>query len=148
MEIELNIKRNERAYWIAALVAGAILVAVVFGWMGSGNTPVDASGNPQILSWQAWQLIQAEQVHSSELAALQADATQLASLLQNKPDPVAAQFIMDAVGRDVKNGTDPSLAAARQAMQTAAANVRDWASGALDQNSAADSVNQAMGLLR
>ena len=75
-------------------------------------------------------------------------ATQLAALLENRPNPVAAQFALDAVQNHVKNGTDPSLAGARQALDAAATNVRDWASGALDQNTAIQSLKDATELLR
>ena len=148
MEFEININKNEQAYWIAALIAVAVLVSVVFGWIGSGVTPLDASGNPQVLSWSDWQLIKAEQIHSKELVVLQGDASQLEALLQSRPDPVTAQFEMNIVTRHAKEGTDPSLATARQALQTAATDVRDWASGALNQNTAIQSLETALGLLK
>ena len=86
MEFEININKNEQAYWITALVAVVVLVSVVFGWIGSGVRSVDASGNPQFLSWSDWQLVKAEQVHSMELTVLQGDASQLKALLQNRPE--------------------------------------------------------------
>ena len=148
MELEINLSKNDQAYWAASVAAVVLLVFFLLGWIGSGVTNVDAEGNPQILSWSGWQLIKAEKLHSQELAVLQGDATQLAALLENRPNPVAAQFALDAVQNHVKNGTDPSLAGARQALDAAATNVRDWASGALDQNTAIQSLKDATELLR
>ena len=134
--------------WLAALAALVILFVIALAWLGSSVTPVDTAGSPRLLSWSDWQFIQAERVHASELITLQSDAAQLTSALQNRPDPVVAQFIVNTVSHHVKDGTDPSLANARQMLQNAALDVRNWASGALDRNSAIESVQEAISLLK
>src|ERR1700690_2217963 len=148
MEFEINFRKDEEIYWVTALIAAVIAVLVVFGWIGNGVTPLDSAGNPRLLSWSDWQLVRAERVHAEELSVLQGDATQLASSLQEHPDPVEAQFLVNSITQHAKGGTDPSLADARQALENASVDVRDWASGALDQNIAIEAVQEAMVLLK
>ena len=148
MEFEINFRKDEEIYWVTALIVAVIAVLVVFGWIGNGVTPMDSAGNPRLLSWSDWQLIKAERVHTEELSLLQDDATQLAATLQERPDPVAAQFLVNTISRHVQAGTDPSLADARQTLENASVDVRDWASGVLDRNTAIQSVQEAMALLQ
>ena len=148
MEFEINVRKEEEIYWITAVVVAVIAVLIIFGWIGSGVTPLDSAGNPRLLSWSDWQLLKAERVHAEELSILQGDATQLAAALQNPPDPVAAQFLVNTISRHAQSGTDPSLADARQTLENASVDVRDWASGVLDRNTAIQSVQEAMALLQ
>ena len=148
MEFEINVRKEEEIYWITAVVVAVIAILVVFGWIGSGVTPLDSAGNPRLLSWSDWQLLKAERVHAEELSILQGDATQLAAALQNAPDPVAAQFLVNTISRHAQSGTDPSLADARQTLENASVDVRDWASGVLDRNTAIQSVQEAMAFLQ
>ena len=149
MEIELNIRKDEEAYWWTALVLMTLAVVVFLGWIGSGVTPMDQSGNPRVLSWSDWKFIEAEHEHAKQLSILQDDASQLALALEGQhPDPVAAQFLVSMIAQHTKDATDPSLANARQALEIASLDVRDWASGALDRNTAIQSLQQAMALLK
>lgn len=148
MELEINFRKDDEVYWWTALAIVVILVVVFLGWIGSGVTPVNSAGNPRVLTWPDWQFIQAERVHTAELSILQEDATQMALMLQARPDPVAAQFLVDTIARHAKAGTDPSLASARQALENASMNVRDWAAGALDRNTAVQAVQEAVVLLQ
>ena len=149
MEFELNIRKEEEAYWWTALVLVILAVVVFLGWIGSGVTTVDQSGNPRVLSWSAWKFIEAEHEHAKELSIMQADASQLALALEAQhPDPVATQFLVGTIGQHAKFATDPSLANAWQALENASLDVRDWASGALDRNTAIQSLQQAMALLK
>ncbi|HUI87272.1 MAG TPA: hypothetical protein VLX61_00980 [Anaerolineales bacterium] len=148
MEFEINLRKDEEVYWLTALMAVVIALIIVFGWIGRGVTPTDDAGNPRLLSWPDWELIQAEREHTAELSTLQGDASKLALALQERPDPVAAQFLVSSVARHVQSESDPSLASARQALVSASLDVRDWASGALDRNTAVQSLQEAMALLK
>ncbi len=149
MELEINIRKDEEAYWWTALVLAILAVVVFLGWIGSGVTSMDQSGNPRVLSWSDWKFIEAEREHAKELSILQDDASQLALALEAQhADPVAAQFLVNTIAQHAKNANDPSLTDAREALQNASLDVRDWASGALDRNSAIQSLQQAMALLK
>src|ERR1700690_1113405 len=148
MKFELYIRKEEEIYWKTAGVVAVMMVLIIFGWIGSGVTPLDSARNPRLLSWSDWQLLKAERVHAQELFILQGDAIQLAAALQNPPDPVAAQFLVNTISRHAQAGTDPSLADARQTLENASVDVRDWASGVLDRNTAIQSVQEAMILLQ
>jgi len=148
VEFELNLKENEYALWMTLFVS--ILIAAIVGMaaIGRGFTAVDNTNSPQVLSWSDWRMIQAQHAYDAELSVLRNDAVQVATLLdQQRPNPVAAQMLSDAVTRDTQSG-DPSLTNARNALSSAALSVRDWSTGVLDRNSAIQSVQTAFALLQ
>ncbi len=147
-EFELNFKENEYALWMTLFAS--ILIAAIVGLaaIGRGITAVDNAGSPQVLSWSAWRMLQAQRAYDAELTVLRHDAVQVAALLdQQRPNPVVAQMLADTVTRDTQSGA-PSLANARAALAAAAQNVRDWSTGVLDRNAAVQSVQTAFALLQ
>ena len=146
MEIELDL-RNEKAHlWWGLVGLATILVLVGLGAIGSRTTPATADGSLRLLSWQDWRFMQAEHAYYAELDILQADVGQLAAMLEAHPSPVAAQILAEQIAKHTKSG-DASLATARETLLSAALDVRDWAAGALDRDSAIQSVQQAYELI-
>ena len=147
MEIELDL-RNEKAYlWQRFAVLVFIFGLVGIGMIGERVTPVTEQGSPKLISWQDWRLLQAERIYHAELEVLQADAEQLATMLESHPSPVAAQILAERIAKHTKSG-DASLAIARESLMIAALNVRDWAAGTIDRDSAVQSVQTAYRLLQ
>lgn len=146
MEIELDL-RDEKAYLWQGLAALAIFFALVgFGAIGSRVTPATADGSPKFLSWQDWRFFQAERAYRAEMEVLREDAGQLAIMLESHPSPVAAQILAERIAKHTKSG-DASLATAREILMIAALDVRNWAAGTLDRDTAVESVQNAYGLL-
>ena len=114
--------------------------------MGQNATPLD-TGEPRLLEWSDWRLLQAQRAYAEELSVLRADALRLAKALEQKPDPVATQFLIEQIVQHTKEG-DPSLESARLALENAALNVRDWSTGTLDRDTAILSVQDALPLLQ
>jgi len=117
------------------------------GMLGKPYTPVTTAGETRLLTWNDWQLFKAEQRYSAEQEVLRADDDALAALLNQAPDPVAAQILAQRVARDTVDG-EPALLSARTALQQAAQDVASWTAGALDQNTAVASLQTASDLLR
>lgn len=145
MELELDFSENP-TLWQAAVIVVVVLALIGLGALGSRVTPLTADGAPKIMSWSDWRLLQAEKAYYAELEILQSDANQLALMLEARPSPVAAQMLAERIARHTADG-DPSLAPAREALMTAALNVRDWAAGVLDRDAAVHSLEIAFGLL-
>ncbi|MFZ5884013.1 MAG: hypothetical protein ACOYYI_09565 [Chloroflexota bacterium] len=145
MELEFDFSENT-TLWQAAVIVVMVLVLVGLGAIGSRVTPLTADGAPKIMSWSDWRLLQAEKAYYAEVEVLQADANQLALMLESRPSPVAAQMLAERITRHTRDG-DPSLAPAREALLTAALNVRDWAAGILDRDTAMRSLETAFELL-
>ena len=142
--MEISINRNT-IYGILAFVA--LLSLLGMGMLGKPYTPVTAAGETRLLTWNDWQLFKAEQRYSAEREVLRADDDGLAALLNQAPDPVAAQILAQRVARDTVDG-EAALLSARAALQQAAQDVASWTAGALDQNTAVASLQTASDLLR
>ncbi len=147
MEIELDL-RGESAYLVYCLTA-LIVIAILLGLAAVGRqvTPLTESGAPRLLSWSDWRLLQEKRAYQDQLVVLRSDATQLTEELQSRPDPVAAQVLLERISRDTQSG-DPTLAAARVSLLTASQDARDWATGVLDRNSAISSLQKSLALLQ
>lgn len=147
MEFEFDFRKYEKAVWQAAAIISLLVVIVILGAIGRGLTALDTAGNPQILSWSGWRLLQAQHAYDAELSLLRADVMRLAALLNGQPNPVAAQILSEAIARHTASG-DPSLASARSALAAASLAVRDWATGASDRSTAVQSVQNVFTLLK
>ena len=79
--------------------------------LGKPYTPVTAAGETRLLTWNDWQLFKAEQRYSAEREVLRADDDALAALLNQAPDPVAAQILAQRVARDTVDGEAALLSA-------------------------------------
>ncbi len=147
MEIELDL-RGESAYLVYGLTA-LIVIVILLGLAAVGRqvTPLTESGAPRLLSWSDWRLVQEERAYQEQLVVLRSDATQLTEMLRSRPDPVAAQVLLERISRDTQAG-DPALTAARGSLISSAQDVRDWAAGVLDQDSAISSLQKSLALLQ
>lgn len=145
-EIEFNFRKNEDALWLAAFALLIIAALVGMAQIGQNATPMD-TGAPRLLGWSDWRLLQAQRAYTKELSILRNDAMQLAQALEQRPNPVTTQFLIEQIARHTKEG-DPSLASARLALENAALNVRDWSTGTLDRDTAILSIQDALSLLQ
>jgi hypothetical protein len=145
-EIEFNFRKNEDALWLVAFALLIIAALVGMARIGQDVTPMD-TGEPRLLGWSDWRLIQAERAYSQELSTLRADAMQLALALDLRPNPVTTQLLIEQIARHTQEG-DPSLTSARLALENAALNVRDWSTGTLDRDTAILSLQDALTLLQ
>jgi len=146
MELELDFN-GERFLWQGIAIAAVILALVGLAVIGARVTPLNTDGSPKLISWQDWRLLQAERAYHEEIIVLQDDAVQLATMLETRPSPVAAQILAERIAKHTKSG-DASLVTERETLLIAALNVRDWAAGTLDRDVAVQSVEDAFGLLQ
>jgi hypothetical protein len=142
--MEISINRNT-IYGFFAFVA--LLSMVGLGMLGKPYSPVTPAGETRLLTWSDWQLFKAEQRYTAEREVLRADDDALAALLNQAPDPVAAQILAQRVARDTVDG-EAALLSARNALQQAAQDVASWTAGALDQGTAVTSLQTASDLLK
>jgi hypothetical protein len=145
-EIEFNFRKNEDALWLIAFAVLIIAALVGMAQIGQNVTPMD-TGEPRLLGWSDWRLLQAERAYTQELSTLRADAMQLALALDLRPNPVTTQLLIEQIARHTQEG-DPSLTSARLALENAALNVRDWSTGTLDRDTAILSLQDALTLLQ
>ena len=125
-----------------------LIIAALVGMaqIGQNATPMD-TGTPRLLGWSDWRLLQAQRAYTKELSILRTDAMQLSQALDQRPNPVSTQFLIEQIARHTKEG-DPSLASARLTLENAALNVRDWSTGTLDRDTAILSIQDALPLLQ
>lgn len=145
-DIEFNFRKNEDALWLVVFALLIIAALVGMSQIGQNATPID-TGVPRLLNWSDWRLLQAQRAYTMELSILRTDAMQLAQALEQKPNPVTTQFLIEKIAQHTKEG-DPSLESARMALENAALNVRDWSTGTLDRDTAILSVQGALTLLQ
>lgn len=145
-EFEFDFRKNEDALWLIAFALLVIGALVGMAHLGRDVTPMDTN-SPRLLGWSDWRLLQAERAYAEELAVLRADAMQLSQTLDQQPNPVPTQFLVERIARHTQDG-DASLESARTALANAALNVRDWSTGTLDRDTAILSVQSAMSLLQ
>ena len=145
-DIEFNFRKNEDALWLVVFALLIIAALVGMSQIGLNATPMD-TGVPRLLNWSDWRLLQAQRAYTMELSILRTDAMQLAQALEQKPNPVTTQFLIEKIAQHTKEG-DPSLESARLALENAALNVRDWSTGTLDRDTAILSVQGALTLLQ
>jgi len=146
MELELDFN-SERSLWQGIVIVAVILALIGLAAIGARVTPLNSDGSPKFISWQDWRLLQAERAYHAELGVLQEDVLQLATMLEARPSPVAAQILAERIARHTKSG-DAALVTARETLLSAALNVRDWAAGTLDRSVAVQSVEDVFGLLQ
>ncbi len=145
-DFDFEFRKKEDLLWLIAFAFLVIGALVGMSQIGQDVTPLD-SGVPRLLSWSDWRLLQAQRAYTEELSILRTDAMQLAQALEQKPNPVTTQFLIERIAQHIKEG-DPSLTSARLALENAALNVRDWSTGTLDRDTAILSVQDALTLLQ
>jgi hypothetical protein len=142
MEITIN-----RTTLSGILVFVAILSLLGLGALGKPYTPVTAAGDANLLTWDDWQLFKVEQRYTAEREVLRVDADALGSLLNQNPDPVAAQILAQRIARHTAEG-ESALLSARSALLQTAQDVASWTAGALDRDTAVTSLQTASDLLK
>ena len=142
--MEITVNRNT-IYGILVFVV--ILSLLGLGALGKPYTPVTADGDANLLTWDDWQLFKAEQRYTAEREVLRVDAEDLGSLLNQNPDPVAAQILAQRIARHTAEG-EAALLSARSALQQTAQDVASWTAGALDRDTAVASLQTASDLLK
>jgi hypothetical protein len=145
MEIDLELDRP----WAIGISSVLIALIVLFGLAGLGQrvTPVSPSGDPRIMTWSDWNVLQLKRAHNKEIALLRKHVEEISTLLNLPPDPIAAQVLYQRVHRDVQNGL-VSTADARRATLDAADKVLRWSTGQIDRDEAVAAVEQANGMLK
>jgi hypothetical protein len=133
MELDLS---DYRFHFITLAI---ILLLVGVGWLGFGYSP--AGDKP--LTWSEWQVLKTRRAYLKELAELQAAAESLATLLNNRPDPVRAQLAAENIQRLTGKGL-PALSYQRGKLALAAQAVSDWTVGANDHETALQALDQAI----
>ena len=142
--MEITINRNTIN---GILVIMAILFLLGLGALGKPYTPITATGDASLLTWDDWQLFKAERRYTAEREVLRVDADALGSLLNQNPDPVAAQILAQRIARHTAEG-EAALLSARSALQQTAQDVASWTAGALDRDTAVESLQTASDLLK
>jgi hypothetical protein len=145
-EFDFDFRKNEDIYWLVAFALLIIAALMGMAQIGQNATPLD-TGTPRLLGWSDWRLLQAQRAYTKELSILRADVMLLAKALDQQPNPVATQFLIEQIASHTKEG-DPSLSSARLTLENAALNVRDWSTGTLDRDTAILSVQDALALLQ
>jgi hypothetical protein len=142
--MEISIDRKT-IYGILVLVA--LLSLLGLGALGKPITPVTTDGNARLLTWDDWQLFKAEREYVAEREILRTDDDALAALLNQAPDPVAAQILAERISQHTADG-EPVLLSARSALQQAAQDVASWSAGVLDRDTAVASLQAASDSLK
>ncbi len=149
MEIELDLTGKKQTTWYTIGIGVFLLLLVGLAFLGRAFTPDSDASASHLLTWQDWRLLKAERAYQHELETLRADADQLSQALNGQPNPVTVQLLAESILHHT--GTmdgDPALEAARAALGQAAQDVRDWASGILDRDTALASLQKAIELLK
>ena len=133
MELDLTDYR----FPLIALVV--ILLLAGLEWLGYAYLP---SGDKP-LSRSEWQVLKASRAYLKELGELQAAAETLAELLNAQPDPVRASIAAEGIQRRTGEG-QPALQYQREKLSLAAQAVSDWAVGAVDRETARQTLDEAI----
>lgn len=133
MELDLS------EYRWPLIALAVILLLAGLGWLGYAYTP--AGDKP--LTWTEWQVLKARSAYLDELGELQAAADTLAALLNAQPDPVRAQLAAESIQRLASEG-QPALEYQREKLTLAAQAISDWAVGAVDRETARQSLDEAI----
>ena len=136
IEFDLHQIKHNRRYWIALAVLVGLTALIL---LGRQITPA----GKRVFSWQEWQVFQARQIYTRELAGLMAETSRLSELLQSVPDPARAQIICEQAASTADDVTSTSLSGGADRLRTAAQETLDWSIGLVNYNTAAAAVQQA-----
>jgi hypothetical protein len=145
--MEIDLKENP---WITYLSLTVIiaLALVGFAFIGQNATPMDsATGQPRVIQWSDWQILQARRVHAEELAVLREDLASISLTFQFPPDPVAAQILQSRILQHTNSG-QPTLELARAYLQNTADGLVAWSSGQITRDTMIGLIQQAESVLK
>lgn len=146
MEIDLEIGENNWVVTIAIILTVAV-VLVGLATIGERMTPVNELGQPRVMNVSDWRIHQATREYNEEIAVLRDDIRDVSMLLQQSPNPIAAQILYERVAGHANNGQSTTQIA-RQLTVTAAESVLAWSNGLVDRASAMNAVNEAIEVLK
>ena len=137
MEIDfsdLQIKRQ------GVLITGIVIAAAfLLGLLGWYLTP-----QGQVLTWTEWQVYKQHSQYQRELRILTRHADRLAALLENTPDPVRAQLVVEQMTRELDTDvTLVTLSSQTTALTQAGSAVLQWALGSTPQDAAVTALDTA-----
>jgi hypothetical protein len=136
--MELDLSRN---LWLLVSLVVILLLASL-GWLGYAYLPA----GDRALTRSEWQVLMAKSTYQKELQELQVAAETLTELLNVLPDPVRTQLAVERIQHLTGEG-HPALSFPRERMALAAQSVSDWAVGALDRETALQSLSEAIQVL-
>ena len=138
MELDLT-----RITWPA--VAAILLVILIgLGLLGAAVTPVDAQGQPMLLTAQRWTAARLARQANAETESLVKDAAELRRLLEREhPDPIAAMLLAQRLYAEHRTGSTATVAARQRLIAAAEATAR-YAVGAATRQEALDAYQAAM----
>jgi len=138
MELDLA-----RITW-PAVAALLLAILIGFGLLGAAVTPVDAQGEPMLLTAQRWTAARLARQVNAETEALVKDAAELRRLLEGEhPDPIDAMLLAQRLYAQHRTGSTATVAA-RQALIAAAEVAARYAVGAASRQEAIDAYHAAM----
>jgi hypothetical protein len=129
----------ERWLFFSALTLLGLLAVAGLALLGRAYTPHPA----RLVGWSDWQALGIERQYRRELAALRADASELAGMLRQRPDPLRAETAAARLTQRHARGLDV-LAYQRESVVAAAEAVRAWAAGYETYDSAVTAANAAL----
>ena len=140
LAMKLDLTRITRPVVVALLLA----VLIGFGLLGAAVTPVDAQGEPMLLTAQRWTAARLARQANAETEALVKDAEELRRLLERgHPDPIAAMLLAQRLYAEHRTGSTATVTA-RQALIAAAEVIARYAVGAATRQDAIDAHHAAM----
>ena len=127
-----------------AVAAILMVILIGFGLLGAAVTPVNAQGEPMLLTAQRWTAACLARQANAETEALVKDAAELRRLLEREhPDPIEAMLLAQRVYAEHRTGSTATVAA-RQTLIAAAEVTARYAVGAATRQEALDAYQAAM----
>lgn len=146
MEIDLEIGENNWVVTIAIILTVAI-VLVGLATIGERMTPVNELGQPRVMNVSDWRIHQATREYNEEIAVLRDDIRDVSMLLQQSPNPIAAQILYERVAKNTRGG-QTTTQTARDLTLAASESVLAWSNGTLDRTAAMIALDAAIEVLK
>jgi hypothetical protein len=142
MELDFtDLKLSNRSAFTATMITIAlVLVAILGHWL----TPIDADSQSRVLTWTEWLVFKQHRAYQSDVRILTSNANRLADLLDEEPDPVRVQLVVEQVGRNLEKVDHPALDAQRERLLSAAEHVLAWSLGPGDKDTATTALDEAV----
>ena len=142
MELDFtDLKLSNRNAFTATMVTIAlVLVAILGRWL----TPIDTDSHSSVLTWTEWLVFKQHRAYKSDVRILTSSANRLADLLDEEPDPVRVQLVVEKVGRNLEKVDHPALDAQRERLWTAADQILAWSLGPGDKDTATTALDEAV----
>ena len=134
----------EGASAIAVILVILIMALLLFGLVGKFVTPVNAVGNPVVLSPVRWTSYKLQKQARKETRSMVRDAQRIQRILESDtPDPVEAMLTAQDIYADYQTGSS-ATAAARNALTIAAETTVKATIGEIDRDEAVAAYHDAM----